>query len=163
MKINYENVEQVIKKLASENHTISFAESCTGGRLAAAFTSISGASEVFDGSVVSYSNEIKQAWLGVTKETLESHGAVSSQCVEEMLKGISTLTETLKSDYALAVSGIAGPTGGSEEKPIGTVYIGVKTPTSQEVFHCLFDGDRNSVQEQSTAFAIRKLEEYLKI
>jgi len=163
MKMNYENVEKIIERLATDKHTISFAESCTGGRLAAAFTAVSGASDVFDGSVVSYSNEIKHAWLGVTKETLEKYGAVSVQCVEEMLKGISTLTDTIKSDYALAVSGIAGPTGGTDEKPVGTVYIGVKTPTSQEVYHCLFDGDRNSVQEQSTAFAIQKLEEYLKI
>jgi len=163
MKINYENVEQIIKKLASENHTISFAESCTGGRLAAAFTSISGASEVFYGSVVSYSNEIKQAWLGVTQETLENHGAVSSQCVEEMLKGISTLTETLKSDYAVAVSGIAGPTGGTHMKPVGTVYIGIRTPLGQEIFHCLFEGNRNSVQEQSTAFVIAKLTDVLEI
>lgn len=163
MKMNYKNVEKIIQKLASDKHTISFAESCTGGRLAAAFTSVGGASDVFDGSVVSYSNEIKQAWLGVTQQTLEKYGAVSSQCVEEMLRGITTLTETIRSDYALAVSGIAGPTGGTETKPVGTVYIGVKTPTSQEVYHCVFDGDRNSVQEQSTAFAIRKLEEYLKI
>ncbi len=163
MKINYENVEKIVLKLTEEKQTISFAESCTGGRLAAAFTSISGASEIFYGSVVSYSNEIKQAWLGVTQKTLVDHGAVSSQCVEEMLKGISSLTDTIKSDYAIAVSGIAGPSGGTDIKPVGTVYIGLKTPVGEEVFKCFFKGDRNTIQEQSTAFAIQKLEEVLKI
>ena len=128
-----------------------------------AFTSVSGASKVFHGSVVSYSNEIKEAWLGVSQETLEQYGAVSYKCVEEMLNGISTMTTTLKSDYALAVSGIAGPTGGTEEKPVGTVYIGLQTPFSQEVFHCLFQGNREQVQEQSVVFAIEKLYEALNL
>jgi len=163
MKTDYSNIEKIIKKLASKKQTISFAESCTGGRLAAAFTSISGASEIFHGSVVSYSNEIKKAWLGVKEETLAAHGAVSSQCVEEMLEGISTMTKTLKSDYAIAVSGIAGPTGGTKEKPVGTVYIGLRTPSDQKVFKCLFQGNREDIQEQSTAFAIEKLEEVLEI
>jgi len=163
MKINYPNVEKIIKELASQNKTISFAESCTGGRLAVAFTAVSGASEVFHGSVVSYSNDIKEAWLGVTKETLQKHGAVSSHCVEEMLQGIVNMTANIKSDYAIAISGIAGPTGGTEEKPVGTVYIGILTPDNQEVFQCLFNGDREEVQEQSTAFAIKKLEEVLEI
>jgi len=163
MKINYENVEKIVLKLTEQRQTISFAESCTGGRIAAAFTSISGASEIFHGSVVSYSNDIKQAWLGVTQHTLENHGAVSSQCVEEMLRGISILTDRLTSDYAIAVSGIAGPTGGTDLKPVGTVYVGLKTPIGQEVFKCCFKGDRNAIQEQSTAFAIQKLEEVLEI
>ncbi len=160
MKINYPNVEKIIKKLASQNQTISFAESCTGGRIAAAFTSISGASAVLDGSVVTYSNAIKHTWLGVDNEVLEKFGAVSSQCVSQMLEGIKNLSGA---DYALAVSGIAGPTGGTELKPVGTVYIGLQTPISQEVFQCFFHGDRESVQEQSTTFAIEKLEEYLDI
>ena len=163
MKINYPNVEKIIIELASQNKTISFAESCTGGRLAAAFTSINGASAVFYGSVVSYSNEIKEAWLGVRKETLKKHGAVSSQCVDEMLQGIVNMTTTIKSDYAIAISGIAGPTGGTKDKPVGTVYIGLLTPSKQEVFECLFHGEREEVQEQSTAFAIKKLEEVLEI
>jgi len=163
MKTNYDNVKKIIAKLAKENQTISFAESCTGGRLAVAFTSVSGASEVFHGSVVSYSNDIKEAWLGVTQETLEKHGAVSSHCVEEMLQGIVNMTANIKSDYAIAISGIAGPTGGTEEKPVGTVYIGLLSPLKQEVFKCLFDGNREEVQEQSTAFAIAKLEEVLEI
>jgi nicotinamide-nucleotide amidase len=106
MKINYKNIEKIIQKLTERNQTISFAESCTGGRIAAAFTAISGASEILDGSVVSYSNDIKHTWLGVEKEVLENFGAVSSQCVSQMLEGIKNLSGA---DYTLAVSGIAGP------------------------------------------------------
>jgi len=160
MKINYTNVEKIIKKLASQKQTVSFAESCTGGRIAAAFTSISGASAVLDGSVVTYSNAIKHTWLGVENDVLENYGAVSSQCVSQMLEGIKNLSGA---DYALAVSGIAGPDGGTEEKPVGTVYIGLQTPFSQEVFQCFFQGQREHIQEQSTAFAIEKITEVLEI
>jgi len=160
MKINYQNIEKIIEKLASQHQTVSFAESCTGGRIAAAFTSVSGASAVLDGSVVTYSNAIKHTWLGVDNEVLDKFGAVSSQGVSQMLRGIKNLSGA---DYALAVSGIAGPTGGTEEKPIGTVYIGLKTPFTQEVFQCFFHGEGEHVQEQSTAFAIEKLAEVLEI
>ena len=160
MKNNYNNIEKIIQKLTEEKQTVSFAESCTGGRIAAAFTAISGASAILDGSVVSYSNDIKHTWLGVDKEILENFGAVSSQCVTQMLEGIKNLSGA---DYTLAVSGIAGPTGGTDIKPVGTVYIGLQTPFSQEVFQCFFHGDRVAIQEQSTAFAIEKLEEYLDI
>ena len=160
MKINYPNVEKIIKKLASQNQTVSFAESCTGGRIAAAFTSISGASAVLNGSMVTYSNMIKHTWLNVDNEVLENFGAVSQECVSQMLKGIQKIA---KSDYAVAISGIAGPTGGSKFKPVGTVYIGVKTPDSQEVFHCFFHGNREEIQEQSTLFAIEKLANVLEI
>ena len=153
-------VENIIQELTKEGQTISFAESCTGGRIAAAFTAISGASEVLHGSCVTYSNDIKHLWLGVSNEILEKYGAVSQPCVEQMLEGIQRLA---RSDYAVAVSGIAGPTGGTELKPVGTVYIGVKTPFTQEVFHCNFNGPREAVQEQSTVFAIEKLAEVLEI
>jgi nicotinamide-nucleotide amidase len=160
MKNNTKILEQIIQKLTEEKHTITFAESCTGGRLAAAFTSISGASAILDGSVVTYSNAIKHTWLGVDNEILENFGAVSSQCVTQMLQGIINLSGA---NYAIAVSGIAGPSGGTEEKPVGTVYIGLQTAFSQEVFHCFFHGSREAIQEQSTTFAIEKLAEVLKI
>jgi nicotinamide-nucleotide amidase len=160
MKKIYNSVEKIIQKLTKEGQTVSFAESCTGGRIAAAFTAISGASSVLHGSCVTYSNEIKHEWLGVSNETLENYGAVSKQCVAQMLEGIQKLAD---SDFAIAVSGIAGPSGGTEFKPVGTVYIGLKTPFSQEVYHCHFDGPREAVQEQSTVYAIEKLAEVLKI
>ena len=153
-------VEKIIQKLTKEQKTISFAESCTGGRIVSAFTAISGASEVLHGSCVTYSNDIKHLWLGVTQEVLQTHGAVSEPCVSQMLEGIQKMAN---SDYAIAVSGIAGPTGGTEFKPVGTVYIGLKTPFSKEVFHCNFHGLREAVQEQSTMFAIEKLAEVLEI
>jgi nicotinamide-nucleotide amidase len=160
MKNNTKTLEQIIQKLTKNKHTISFAESCTGGQLAAAFTAISGASTVLNGSVVTYSNTVKHQWLNVDKKVLKNHGAVSSECVSQMLGGIKEMSGA---DYALAISGIAGPTGGSEEKPVGTVYIGLLTPSSSEVFHCLFEGDREAVQKQSTAFAIEKLAKFLEI
>ncbi len=160
MKINYKNIEKIIQKLTEQKQTISFAESCTGGRIAAAFTAISGASDVLYGSCVTYSNEIKHKWLGVENDILEEFGAVSEECVSQMLDGIQKMAQ---SDYAIAVSGIAGPTGGTKFKPVGTVYIGLLTPTNKEIFHCHFKGSREEVQKQSTIFPIKKLSEALKI
>ncbi len=156
---NIKNItEKIIEELTKNEQTITFAESCTGGRIAAEFTAISGSSNVLNGSCVTYSNEIKHLWLGVEEKVLENHGAVSQQCVTQMLEGIKNLAGA---DYAIAVSGIAGPTGGSKEKPVGTVYIGLQTPFSQEVFHCFFHGNREQIQEQSVVFAIEKLAEVL--
>ncbi len=160
MKNITEITEQIIKELTQKKQTITFAESCTGGRIASAFTAISGSSAVLNGSCVTYSNEIKHLWLGVEETVLENFGAVSQQCVAQMLGGIKNLAGA---DYAIAVSGIAGPTGGTEEKPVGTVYIGLQTPFSQEVFHCFFHGNREQVQEQSVVFAIEKLYESLNL
>ena len=148
-------VENLIEILSKRNQTVSFAESCTGGRIATAFTAVSGSSNILHGSCVTYANEIKEQWLGVPREILETRGAVSKECVEYMLKGMEKMAA---SDYTLAVSGIAGPTGGTEFKPVGTVYIGLRTPDGKnEVHHCLFKGDRHRVQDQATAFAIELL------
>jgi nicotinamide-nucleotide amidase len=146
--------KKIIDKLTKDHHTITFAESCTGGRVASTFTAISGASSVLNGSLVTYSNDIKHQWLKVPYEVLENKGAVSSECVSYMLEGAK---EMAKSDYAIAISGIAGPSGGTEFKPVGTVYIGILTPHTKEIFHSLFDGDREAVQQQSVDFAIEKL------
>jgi nicotinamide-nucleotide amidase len=147
-------VKNIIDELTKQKKTISFAESCTGGRIAAEFTAISGASNVLNGSCITYSNKIKHQWLGVSQEVLENFGAVSEECVSQMLEGIQKMA---KSNYAIAVSGIAGPTGGTEEKPVGTVYIGIITPYGKEIFHCIFNGSRENIQELSTLFAIKKL------
>jgi len=151
-------IENIINRLKKSNKTVTFAESCTGGRIAAAFTSVSGASSVFNGSVVSYANEIKSQWLGVEEKTLIQHGAVSKETVEEMLTGILKMA---LADYAIAVSGIAGPTGGTEEKPVGTVYIGVKNNNNTIVQLHHFKGDRESIQKQATKSAITLLENNL--
>jgi len=153
-----QNTIEIINRLKEKKQSITFAESCTGGRIAAEFTAISGASSVLNGSCVTYSNKIKSQWLGVSKQTLREHGAVSHQCVEEMLKGISKLASA---DCAIAVSGIAGPTGGSKEKPVGTVYIGVSVKERNTVERHLFKGDRASIQEQATSTSIALLEKNL--
>ena len=150
-----QNTIKIINTLKNRNQTITFAESCTGGRVASAFTAISGASAVLNGSVVSYANEIKSAWLEVKEKTLIEYGAVSKECVEEMLNGVIKMASA---DYAIAVSGIAGPTGGSTNKPVGTVFIGIQTKEKVIVEHHLFKGDRESIQEQAkdTAIALLK-------
>lgn len=153
-------VKKIIQTLKENQHTLSFAESCTGGRVASAFTAISGVSAVLNGSCVTYSNDIKERWLGVEHKVLEEYGAVSSQCVSQMLDGIVQMAQ---SDYAIAISGIAGPTGGTPLKPVGRVYIGLQTPSSQEIFECDFKGTRQEVQSQSTDFAIEKLAQILNI
>ncbi len=155
MKTTKQNTIEIIKTLKERNETITFAESCTGGRIASAFTAISGASSVLNGSVISYANEIKSKWLGVKEETLIEHGAVSRECVEEMLNGVLKMANA---NYAIAVSGIAGPTGGTEEKPVGTVYLGIQTKEKIVVELHLFKGNRESVQEQAkdTAIALLK-------
>ncbi len=112
--------EAVVKKLIAKKKTVSVAESCTGGLLASRITSVSGASKVFLGGVVSYSNEMKESLLAVDSKILKDHGAVSSQCAEAMVRSIQKIT---KSDFAAAVTGVAGPTGGTKDKPIGTVHI----------------------------------------
>ena len=111
--------------LKQHGQTISTAESCTGGRLAAALNTQSGSSAYYMGSVVAYDNSIKEQVLGVKHTTLEEHGAVSEQTVREMAEGVRALMQT---DYAIATSGIAGPTGGTADKPVGTVWIAWATP-----------------------------------
>ncbi len=156
MNTIHNSLKKIISTLTQKSQTISFAESCTGGRIASKFTAISGASQVLNGSCITYSNQIKQQWLGVKHSTLENFGAVSEACVLEMLTGIQIMAN---SDYTIAVSGIAGPSGGTEFKPVGTVYIGILTPIDKEVYHCLFEGTREEIQDLATIFAIKKLEE----
>jgi nicotinamide-nucleotide amidase len=153
-----QNTIEIINTLKAKNQTITFAESCTGGRIASEFTAISGASSVLNGSVVSYANKIKSQWLKVREETLVKYGAVSKECVEEMLTGVIKLASA---DCAIAVSGIAGPTGGTEEKPLGTVYLGVLYKDKIIVEHHIFKGDREAVQEQAKDTSIALLKKIL--
>ena len=128
-------LEEVVgQRLRQRGQTVATAESCTGGYIAHLITSISGSSDYFEGAVVSYSNRVKSEMLGVSEKTLETHGAVSREVVTEMAEGAR---KKLKTDYALAVSGIAGPTGGTEEKPVGTVWIALAGPegTEAQLFH----------------------------
>lgn len=134
--------EIVFKALSARNKTLSIAESCTGGYISHQITLLPGASRVFVGSVISYSNSVKHHQLGVENTLFETVGAVSEQVVEQMVQGVR---ERLQTDYAIAVSGIAGPGGGSEDKPVGTVVIGVCSATETIVKKYHFIGDRMNV------------------
>ena len=139
--------------LKNNNQTITTAESCTGGLIASKITEISGSSEIFKGSVVTYSNEIKEQELNVKKNTMIKYGVVSCEVVEEMLDGVM---KKFNSDFAIAVSGVAGPNGGTENKPVGTVAIGVMSKNKSKkinLFH--FKGNRKNVQEQAAQTALK--------
>ncbi|MBO8125954.1 MAG: CinA family protein [Firmicutes bacterium] len=146
--------KQVGEMLSVRGQTLSTAESCTGGLLGSTITDLPGSSVYYLGGVITYSNELKQALLGVKATTLEKHGAVSSQTVEEMAKGIQELTG---STYALAVSGIAGPGGGTPEKPVGLVYIGLAGPQGVISVRKQFTGNRGEVKVQTVHAALSLL------
>lgn len=147
-------VQHIIDATRIAEKKITLAESCTGGLLAYYFTSRAGVSSVFEGSLVTYSNILKENWLAVDNSTLVENGAVSEAVVTEMCEGALSIANA---DYALAVSGVAGPGGGSEEKPVGTVVIGLKSETYEKVVTCHFRGDRNYIQQQSALTALKML------
>ncbi len=144
--------------LKANGQTICSAESCTGGKIAEALNRHAGSSAFYMGSVVAYDNSIKEKVLGVSQETLITHGAVSETCVREMAEGARTL---MKTDYALATSGIAGSTGGTDEKPVGTVWIALATPTETiaKRFHC--GRLRDQITTRATTQALVMLLRYL--
>ena len=131
--------ECIGKMLSSHGLTVSAAESCTGGMISALLTSVPGSSEYYLGSVTSYANSIKTGVLGVDAAIIEKYGAVSSECVAQMAEGVRKLTG---SDVSVATSGIAGPGGGSDEKPVGLVWIGVSSKLGTETVKMVFKGDR---------------------
>ncbi len=153
---------EVITIARQKDITIGCAESCTGGLLAGAITDVSGSSLVFNGGIVSYSNSVKQHILGVTSETLVDKGAVSESCAFEMAQGASC---ALGVDVAVSTTGIAGPTGGSDEKPVGTVCFGIYANNNASVwsktFTEHFDGDRDAVRLQAVKFALNLYREFL--
>lgn len=142
--------------LRSRKETVTTVESCTGGALAAKITSVSGASEYFNGSMVTYSNEAKAQLAGVDSTILKDHeiGAVSKQAVEQMAWGGKNL---MKATYAIAVSGIAGPEGGSDEKPVGTVWIAIAGPNGVISKRCLFENNRERNVRRSVLTALNLL------
>lgn len=147
------NAEKLVKLLKEKGLTITTAESCTGGLISAAITSVSGSSAVFDGGLCSYANRIKSATLGVSEEVLETEGAVSHSCALQMAEGAMKLFDA---DVAVSVTGIAGPDGGTAEKPVGTVYICTLTATGKkEVKLCRFTGNRDAVRQQTVETALQ--------
>lgn len=144
----------IMNKMAAAGLKLSVAESCTGGYIAHLFTQHAGSSEVFLGGAVSYSNELKESVLGVTEETLWQHGAVSEQTVTEMLQGALL---NFKSDFAIAVTGVAGPGGGTPEKPVGTVWIGVGSQDKQVIKMFTFGNKRTQNIERTAITALGML------
>lgn len=152
--------EKVVKMLAERKMTVSAAESCTGGLFAALITNVSGASEVLNESFVTYANSAKMKYLGVKGETLEKHGAVSHETAFEMAEG---LRKNTGADVTVGITGIAGPTGGTKEKPVGLVYIGCylcgRTVTKECRFHGTRQENRNASVEEALKFLEKQLEE----
>lgn len=145
----------IIDRLRKDKKTLSVAESCTGGLLADSFVNVSGASEVFMEGVVTYSNEAKMERLGVKKETLEKFGAVSPETAREMVLG-------LKTDAGISVTGIAGPGGGTPEKPVGLVYMGIRNGNEISVEKKIFKGSRRKVRERAVLHSLFCLNKMLK-
>lgn len=139
------------RALTACGKTVSAAESCTGGTISELLTSVAGSSAYYLGSVTSYANSVKSGVLGVAPELIERYGAVSSECVAAMAEGVRKLTG---SDFSVATSGIAGPGGGSEEKPVGTVWIGISSQNSTETMKLQFKGDRRRNIERFAAYAL---------
>lgn len=140
--------------LTARGGKVSTAESCTGGGVAQAITAIAGSSQWFDYGFVTYSNEAKQHVLGVSAAILQAHGAVSGEVVEAMASGAARVASA---DFAVAISGIAGPGGGTPDKPVGTVWFAWRHPQGviSDCYH--FSGDRESVRDQAVVIALRGL------
>lgn len=147
--------EEVIENLRVQSATLATAESCTGGNIAHNITLIAGCSDVFMGGAVTYSNESKANILGVDSEAIESHGAVSREVVEAMAAGAR---RAFHSDYAVATSGIAGPGGGTDDKPVGTVWTAIATPDGSihsELLH--LNGSREEIITKTTFLLLQRL------
>lgn len=148
-------VEELTLLLRDKNMRLVTAESCTGGLIAAAMTDRSGSSSVFERGYVTYANEAKIEELDVNPATIENHGAVSEQTAAEMAKGA---LKNSRADIAVSVTGIAGPNGGTKEKPVGLVYIGIAQHNKEpQVWKHTFDGDRTSIRQQTLEQALNHL------
>tara|TARA_B110000003_G_C16157653_1_gene342284 strand:- start:11 stop:472 length:462 start_codon:yes stop_codon:yes gene_type:complete len=134
-------MKPLVKKLIKKNLKISFAESCTGGMLASSITSISGASKIFNIGLITYSNQAKIKFLKVNKNIIKKYGAVSHECCLAMVTNLSKIS---KANINVSITGIAGPKGGTKQKPLGLVYIGVKNGNKIQIYRCLFKGKKRS-------------------
>lgn len=154
--------EKLVSLLLEKKMTITTVESCTGGMVASKIVNVSGASAVFNEGFITYANQAKETYAGVLKETLEAYGAVSNQVAMEMAEGIAQKTGA---DVAISVTGVAGPFGGTNEKPVGLVYIGCFVLGKIFFEECHFNGDRLQIREQSANeainFALKKVTEVI--
>ena len=145
--------------LRANKQTITTAESCTGGLIASMITKISGSSDIFNGSIVTYSNKIKNQELNVKNETLKKYGAVSCEVVNEMLDGV---IKKFDANFAIAISGIAGPNGATNNKPVGTVVIGLSDSNNHKIVTIYnFIGSREEVQIQAAKVALKEISKFI--
>lgn len=146
--------ETLVRELSERKMTCATAESCTGGGVGSAITDVAGSSAAFWGGVISYDNSVKRNVLGVPQEVLDTRGAVSAECAEAMARGARRL---LKTDIAVSVTGIAGPGGGSADKPVGLVWFGLATANGVETERRVFQGDRAAIRAAAIDHALRLL------
>ena len=139
--------KKIVGLLKKKKIKISFAESCTGGMLSSALTSVSGSSKVFTLGLVTYSNQSKNHILKVPKQIIRKHGAVSMQCCLSMLNNLSKIS---KSNISVSITGIAGPSGGTKKKPVGLVYVGIKKVNKIKIHKCLFKNKGRSYIQKTT-------------
>lgn len=150
------SLQEVLRK---NKKSITTAESCTGGLVASLITKISGSSKIFNGSIVSYSNKIKHQELNVKNETLDKFGAVSCEVVNEMLDGV---IKKFDANYAIAISGIAGPNGATKNKPVGTVVIGICDNNNHKIVNVyIFNGSREEVQIQAAKTSLKEILKFI--
>jgi len=147
-------LESLIRDLGARGLTVATAESCSGGLLAAALTECPGSSQIFVGGVVAYANAAKTRLIGVSASLIEEKGAVSREVALAMAQGVQS---ALKSDFALSLTGVAGPAGGTAGKPVGTVWCGIATPNLVDAVCWQLAGDRAQIREQSTLRALKWL------
>ena len=146
---------KIVRLLTERKQTLAVAESCTGGYISHRLTNVPGASAVFSAGLITYSNDAKQKFLTVRAETLAQHGAVSEAVAREMAEGARRAVGT---DYAIAVTGIAGPGGGTPDKPVGTVFIGVASAKETRVFRRFNPGERLAFKELTSQQALEQLD-----
>jgi nicotinamide-nucleotide amidase len=152
--------EYIVDVFGASKYKLAIAESCTGGLTSYKITSVPGASQMLFGSVATYSNDAKTLWLGVEEDKIDEYGAVSEETVSGMLEGVLKVSGA---DFAIAISGIAGPDGGTKDKPVGTVYAGVRHKDGEsKIFKKQFYGDRTLIQSASADFALKNLCEFFK-
>ena len=151
--------KQVVSKLKSKKISISIAESCTGGMLAQYITSISGSSKIFTFGIISYSNQSKIKYLSVPLKIIKKYGTVSKECCNSMLNGLSKLSNA---QLNIAITGIAGPAGGTKQKPVGLVYIGIKKNNKIEIHKCLFKRqNRENIRKNSVKKSLEIIEKFI--
>ena len=152
-------IKKILLKLRNKNINLSIAESCTGGMLAQHITSISGASKVFSFGVVTYSNQSKVKYLKVPRKIISINGAVSKECCRSMLTNLAKIS---KAKLNLAITGIAGPNGGTKQKPVGLVYIGIKKNKKIKINKYLFNNkERKSIRVNSVKKSLELIEEFI--